>query len=51
MKSVNAYSALAQVYDMVMDHVDYEGWADYILHLVEEHSSKEDTPDLHILEL
>jgi len=51
LKSVNAYSALAQVYDMVMDHVDYEGWADYILHLVEEHSPKEDTPDLHILEL
>ena len=51
MKSVNAYSALALVYDMVMDHVDYEGWADYILHIVEEHSFKEDTPDLHILEL
>lgn len=51
MKSVNAYSALALVYDMVMDHVDYEGWADYILHLLEEHSTKEDTPDLHILEL
>lgn len=51
MKSVNAYSALALVYDMVMDHVDYEGWADYILHIVEEHSDKEDSSDLHILEL
>jgi len=36
---------------MVMDHVDYEGWADYILHIFEMHSDKEDTPDLHILEL
>ena len=36
---------------MVMDHVDYEGWADYILHLVETHSDKEDSTELHILEL
>ena len=27
-KAVNTYSALALVYDMVMDHVDYDGWAD-----------------------
>ncbi len=50
-KAVNTYSALALVYDMVMDHVDYDGWADYILHLLDEHSPKEDSPDFHILEL
>ncbi len=51
MKSVNAYSALALVYDMVMDHVDYDGWADYILHLYDEHSTKVDAPEVHFLEL
>lgn len=34
MKSVKPYTALADVYDVAMDHVDYEGWADFILHLI-----------------
>ncbi len=29
-KNVQPYNGLAQVYDTVMDHVDYTGWADYI---------------------
>lgn len=36
MKAVAPYSALATVYDAVMAHVDYEGWADYLLHLVDD---------------
>ena len=37
MKQVQPYSALAEVYDMVMSHVDYEGWADFLVHLVDMH--------------
>jgi SAM-dependent methyltransferase len=37
MKSVSPYSSLAAVYDAVMAHVDYEGWADYLLHLVDDY--------------
>lgn len=51
LKSVNAYSALALVYDMVMDHVDYEGWADYILHIVELNAEVDDHAKTRILEL
>ena len=36
MKSVSPYSALATVYDAVMAHVDYEAWADYLLHLIDD---------------
>ena len=35
MKSVRPYSELARVYDAVMDHVEYDAWADYILHLMD----------------
>lgn len=35
MKQAQPYSALAHVYDLVMSHVDYEGWADFLVHLVE----------------
>ncbi len=35
MKQVTPYSALATVYDAVMAHVDYEAWADFLLHIVE----------------
>ncbi len=31
------YSALAEGYDFVMRHVDYEGWAAYAHHLLEKH--------------
>jgi SAM-dependent methyltransferase len=34
---VPPYHALASGYDVVMEHVDYEGWADYVLELVERH--------------
>jgi len=34
LKSVKPYTALADVYDVAMDHVDYESWADFILHLI-----------------
>ncbi|OVE78565.1 hypothetical protein BVY01_05105 [bacterium I07] len=30
MKNVRPYQSLADVYDEIMDHVDYENWADYI---------------------
>jgi SAM-dependent methyltransferase len=35
--SVDPYDALAAGYDVVMAHVDYEGWAEYVLDLFEEH--------------
>lgn len=50
MSTVQPYSVLAGVYDAVMAHVDYEGWADYLLHLVDEAA---DDPDAvrNVLEL
>jgi len=42
MSNVQPYSVLAGIYDAVMAHVDYEGWADYLLHLVDEAA---DDPD------
>ena len=27
---MEAYSKFAQVYDLFMDNIDYEGWADYV---------------------
>ena len=42
MKFVRPYSALARVYDAVMDHVEYDAWADYILHLMDSWDAKED---------
>lgn len=49
MKQVQPYSALARVYDLVMSHVDYEGWADFLVHLVEMHLP--DISGLRALEL
>lgn len=37
---VRPYSALARVYDDVMDYVDHEAWADYIDHLLDEHDAE-----------
>ena len=37
--SVDPYDALAAGYDVVMAHVDYSGWADYVLDLFEEHGA------------
>ncbi len=34
MKEVNPYEKLAFIYDQLMDHVDYENWALYILSLI-----------------
>ena len=31
---MEAYSKFAQVYDLFMDNIDYEGWADYVLSLI-----------------
>jgi SAM-dependent methyltransferase len=36
--SVDPYVALAAGYDVVMAHVDYEEWAEYVLDLLDEHS-------------
>jgi len=36
---------------MVMDHVDYEGWADYILHIIELNADVADSVETKILEL
>jgi len=35
-KTVRPYTALAKIYDVVMEHVDYEAWADYVWHLIDE---------------
>lgn len=58
MKSVTPYSSLARVYDAVMAHVDYEAWADYVLHLIDEFGwdgEPEDAPaasaGMNVLEL
>jgi len=58
MKSVAPYSSLATVYDAVMAHVDYEAWADYVLHLIDEYGwdgESDDAPPptegMHVLEL
>ncbi len=32
------YSLLAEGYDAVMEHVDYEAWADYVFALLQEHA-------------
>ncbi len=51
---VKPYTALADVYDVAMDHVDYEGWADFILHLIADEADEADAaekPNPSILEL
>ena len=37
--SVTPYDALAAGYDVVMEHVDYGDWAEYVLDLFEEHEA------------
>ena len=51
MKSVDEYTVLASVYDLVMEHVDYEGWVDYILHIVGMQRDIDLEPNERILEL
>ena len=51
MKHVRPYSSLAAVYDVVMAHVDYEAWADYLIHLVDMHHDSGANADLSVLEL
>lgn len=55
MKSVRPYSELARVYDAVMDHVEYDAWADYILHLMDSWDAAGETegqpPPRAVLEL
>jgi SAM-dependent methyltransferase len=36
-KNAEPYSALAPIYDYVMDHVDYRLWAQYLLTLIKKH--------------
>lgn len=48
-KSTAPYSVLAAGYDLVMAHVDYESWAEYIDHLIEKHGP--DDRSVPILEL
>lgn len=45
-----SYSALAAGYDLVMTHVNYSAWAEYIVALIEDYRSKE-TDVLSLLEL
>jgi 2-polyprenyl-3-methyl-5-hydroxy-6-metoxy-1,4-benzoquinol methylase len=47
--SVAPYSVLAAGYDLVMAHVDYAAWAEYIDHLIHVHADV--THDARILEL
>lgn len=51
MSTVNPYTALASVYDTVMEHVDYEGWADYILYLLDSAGFDADDGQASMLEL
>ena len=34
---MEAYSKFAQVYDLFMDNIDYEGWADYVTDRLKEY--------------
>ena len=36
-KKMEAYSKFAQVYDLFMDNIDYEGWADYVTDRLQEY--------------
>lgn len=40
MRTVTPYSALAPLYDDVMDYVDFEAWADYMDHVLDEHEKE-----------
>jgi len=54
LKSVKPYSALAKIYDMVMEHVDYPAWADFVWYLIDSHLAKNRSgasEELNILEL
>ena len=42
MRNIDPYTVLAAGYDFVMEHVDYEAWADYIHELITTHH---DSPD------
>src|SRR5690625_7943409 len=42
MRDIDPYTVLAAGYDFVMEHVDYEAWADYIHELITTHH---DSPD------
>ncbi len=42
MRQVEAYTALASIYDGVMDHVDYEEWAGYVDALLALHAPDAD---------
>jgi 2-polyprenyl-3-methyl-5-hydroxy-6-metoxy-1,4-benzoquinol methylase len=46
---VEPYTVLAAGYDLVMEHVDYESWTEYIDHLIRTHGSLDE--DASILEL
>ncbi|MBN1542413.1 class I SAM-dependent methyltransferase [candidate division KSB1 bacterium] len=37
-KTVAPYTALAPIYDFVMNHVDYPAWAEYIVRLIRRHN-------------
>lgn len=38
------YTVLAAGYDVVMEHVDYESWTEYIDHLIHSHGSEDEDP-------
>ncbi|PIQ61364.1 MAG: methyltransferase type 11 [Bacteroidetes bacterium CG12_big_fil_rev_8_21_14_0_65_60_17] len=40
MINVSPYSVLALLYDDVMDYVDFEAWADYVDHVLDEHGKE-----------
>jgi len=50
MTTVHPYTVLARVYDAVMAHVDYEGWADYLLHVTDDVLDMPEAP-MRVLEL
>lgn len=37
----DSYSCIAPIYDHLMEHVDYKGWAEYIVQLIEENGVKQ----------
>lgn len=48
---VAPYSHLAAGYDVIMEHVDYVDWADYILDMLDEHPGPGGEPPATLLEL
>ncbi len=50
-RKTTSYSALAAGYDLVMTHVNYQAWAEYIVGLIEDYLATEEDGRVRLLEL